>query len=259
MANIRIVTDSTAYIAKEYAALHGIKIVPLSVTFSGETEDEGYPGEFEPYFDKLKSSSDFPTTSQPSIHAFSQVYEELISDNSEIITIVISSKLSGTYNSASVAAETTASDQISVIDSETTAGNLKMLVDMAKLLIEKGLTRQEIVEILEVEKKKTSISLTVDTLDYLKKGGRLSGAQALIGSMLKVRPVIALIEGALEPIGKVRGKAKALEMMVDRVPENVEIISICHIFAMDEALVLKDQLQAKFPKTEVFIYKPSRR
>ncbi len=253
MAKIQIVTDSTAYIAKDYAALHGIKIVPLSVTFSGETEDEGYPGEFEAYFDKLKSSPDFPTTSQPSIDAFSQAYEALILKNSEIITIVLSSRLSGTYNSASVAAENTAPDQISVIDSETTAGNLKMLVIMAKDLVEKGLPRSEIVEMLESAKKKTSISLTVDTLDYLKKGGRLSGAQALIGSMLKVRPVIALVEGVLEPIGKVRGKAKALELMIGRVPENVEIINICHIYAIDEALALKEQFATQFPKAEVFI------
>lgn len=253
MAKIQIVTDSTAYIAKDYAALHGIKIVPLSVTFSGVTEDEGFPGEFEDYFKKLKISPDFPTTSQPSIDSFLKVYEEAIAEGYEILTIVLSSKLSGTYNSASAAAEMLASDKISIIDSETTAANLKLLVNLAKEMTEKGFSRQEIVEFLEVEKKKTGISLTVDTLEYLKKGGRLSGAQALIGSMLKVRPVIALVDGKLEPVGKVRGKSKALEMMVDRLPENVQNLSICHIYALDEALLLKAQLEARFTKVVVLI------
>lgn len=253
MNKIKIVTDSTAYITKEDAAIHGIKIVPLSVTFSGVTEDEGYPGEFEAYFEKLKSSPDFPTTSQPSIQSFSDVFEEVIAEGYEIITIVISSKLSGTYSSASVAAGMIAGDKISVIDSESTASNLKLFVMMAKELAEKGMSRSEIVETIEREKKKTSISLTVDTLDYLKKGGRLSGAQALIGSMLKVKPVIALIDGKLEPIGKVRGKNKALEMMFERIPQNVERISICHIFALDEAVAIKDQLEIKFSKAQVYI------
>ncbi len=253
MAKIQIVTDSTAYFPKDYAASQGIKVVPLWVTFSGVTEEEGYPGEFEAYFEKLKTSPDFPTTSQPSIEAFSKVYEEAIAQGCEVITIVISSGLSGTYNSASVAAEMIASDKISVIDSESTAANLMLLVNMAKEMVDKGLSRQEIVDILEATKKKTGISLTVDTLDYLKKGGRLSGTQALLGSILNVKPVIALINGKLEPVGKARGKSKAVELMIARVPENVEKISICHIYALDESLVIKAQLETRFPKAEVVI------
>ncbi|MBC7960333.1 MAG: DegV family protein [Vallitaleaceae bacterium] len=253
MAKIRIVTDSTAYITKDYAATHDIKIVPLSVSFSGISEDEGYPGEFASYFEKLKNSQDFPTTSQPSIDAFAKVYEAAISEGFEVLTIVLSAKLSGTFSSASVAAEMVGLDKISVIDSETSAGNLKLLVNMALEGARNGLTRKEIVEFLETQKKKTGISLTVDTLDYLKKGGRLSSTQALIGSMLKVRPVIALVDGKLEPVGKVRGKNKALELMMEQIPDTVEKISICHIFALEEALLLKAQLETKFSKAEVVI------
>lgn len=250
---IKIVTDSTAYISKEECQSLGIRVVPLSVTFSGVTEDEGAPGEFEAYFEKLKTSPDFPTTSQPSPDAFVKVYEELAEDGSEIITLVISAKLSGTYNSALVAADMTAPDKISVIDTESTASNLKLLVFRAKELADQGHSRQEIVSALEEEKKKTGISLTVDTLDYLKKGGRLSGAQALLGSLLNVKPVIALVDGKLEPVGKVRGKGKALELMISRIPENVEQIRICHIFAMEEAQELKARLEQKFSGIEVYI------
>lgn len=253
MPKIKIITDSTAYIDKNYAMTHGINIVPLSVTFNGVTEDEGFPGEFEEYFEKLKSVQEFPTTSQPSIHAFAKIYKKIIAEGYEIITIVISSKLSGTYNSAFVAAKEIDFDKISVIDSETTAANLKLLVNMAKDLVEKGLSREEIVKTLEIEKKKMNISLTVDTLDYLKKGGRLSSAQAFVGSILKVRPIIALIDGKLEPIGKVRGKDKAIEMMINRVHEDVNKISICHIFALDEALKLKLKLENKFKNAKIII------
>lgn len=250
---IKIVTDSTAYISKEDCQRLGIRVVPLSVTFSGVTEDEGLPGEFEAYFEKLKTSPDFPTTSQPSPDAFAKVFEELTADGSEVITLVISAKLSGTYNSALVAAEMTAPDSISVIDTETTASNLKLLVFKVKELVDQELSRQEIVNTIEADKKKTGISLTVDTLDYLKKGGRLSGAQALLGSLLNVKPVIALVDGKLEPVGKVRGKRKALELMISRIPENVEQIRICHIFAMEEAQEVKTRLEQQFSGVQVSI------
>ena len=154
MAKVQIVTDSTAYFTKEYAEENDIKIVPLSVTFSGETKDEGFPDEFEDFYRKLQTSKDFPTTSQPPIEAFAKVYEEILTENKEIVTIVISEKLSGTYNSAMAAANMTAPDKISVIDSETTVSNLKMLVMIANDMAKQGKSREEIVETIEREKRK---------------------------------------------------------------------------------------------------------
>jgi DegV family protein with EDD domain len=253
MGRIRFVTDSTAYFTKEDAARLDIKVVPLSVTFSGETRDEGFPGEFEDFYKRLETSLDFPTTSQPSIEAFSKVYEEILAEGDEIITLVISAKLSGTYNSASVAAEYTAPDKISVIDSETSVSNLKLLVQRGIDLANAGYSRAEIVKKLEEEKKKATISLTVDTLEYLKKGGRLSGAQALIGTLLNVKPIIGLIDGSLKPIDKVRGKNKALEFMYGRIPEHVEHITVCHIMNEEEAEQIREELQRKFMSAKVTV------
>ena len=246
MSNIQIVTDSTAYIPKAYAQEHSIEIVPLSVNFSGETKDEGFPGEFEAFFQKLKTSSDFPTTSQPSIQAFSSVYEKAVKAGKEVITIVISEKLSGTFNSASVAAEMVAPERITVIDSETSASNLRLLVEKAHTWAQSGKSKTEIVEMLQQEKKRMGINITVDTLQYLKKGGRLSSTQAFIGSVLNIRPIIGLVEGKLVPIGKARGKSKAIEMMIANIPAEVKQISICHTINEEEANELKKIMEERF-------------
>src|SRR5690606_550594 len=119
MSKIKIVTDSTAYIDKSFIEANNIDIVPLSVNFEGSVEDEGLPGSFDSFFEKLSRSSDFPTTSQPSIGTFTEVFSKAIKDGYEIIAITISSKLSGTFNSANAAASIVDSSKISVIDSLT--------------------------------------------------------------------------------------------------------------------------------------------
>lgn len=253
MAKIQIVTDSTAYFTKEYAIKNNIRVVPLSVTFSGETNDEGFPGEFESFYRRLESSKDFPTTSQPSISAFAEVYEEILAQGNEIITIVISEKLSGTHNSASAAANMTAPDKISVIDSETTVANLKLLVEMARTMAENGNSREEIVATIEREKKRMYVDLTAATLEYLKRGGRLSSAQAAIGGFLNVKPILGLRDGKLEAVAKVRGKKKALDYLVDHVPENATHISVLHIMSTEEAKRIKQKLKERFPQIEVNI------
>ncbi|HPT78932.1 MAG TPA: DegV family protein [Candidatus Atribacteria bacterium] len=247
MSRIQIVTDSTAYFTKAEAEALNIKVVPLAVTFEGVTENEGYPGEFESFFNKLETSQSFPTTSQPSIEAFASVFQKTIDSGKEVICLVISAALSGTFNSASVAAELTAPDKISVIDSKTTVANLKYLVKMAVDMAEKGMSRSEIVKAIEEQKEKTRADLTVDTLEYLKRGGRLTGAQAFLGSLLNVRPIIGFVDGKLIPVNKVRGKSKALEFMMDRIPENVAHITVCHILNEEEAEELKARLRERFP------------
>jgi DegV family protein with EDD domain len=253
MPNIKIVTDSTAYIKKDYLTANDIDSVPLSVIFQGDVTNEGYPGEFDSFYQKLKVSKDFPTTSQPSIQAFYNVFQPALDSNQEVITIVLSSKLSGTYNSAMAAAQMCESDKITIIDSETCGPNLKFLVERAHQLNAAGKSRDEIVTLINKEKKNMGINLTVGTLEYLKRGGRLSNTQAFIGTLLNIKPIIALIDGKLEPIAKVRGKSKAIDAMISNIPQDVNRISICQIDNIDESLEVKDILEAKFPKAEITI------
>lgn len=253
MSRVKIVTDSTGYISREYLEANNIEMVPLSVYFEGNTADEGFPGEFDSFFERLKTSKDFPSTSQPSIQAFFNVFKPAIDAGAEVVAIVLSTKLSGTYNSAMAAAQMCDPDRITVIDSETCGPNLKFLVEKANQLSLEGKNRTEIEAIINKEKKSMGINLTVGTLEYLKRGGRLSPTQAAIGTLLNIKPIIALIDGKLEPIDKVRGKAKAIEAMIGNIPDNVERISLCHIDNIEEALEVQAILKDRFPKAEVII------
>lgn len=253
MSKIQIITDSTAYFTKEEAEKRNIDVVPLSVNFEGEVITEGFPGEFEQFFEKLKTSQEFPTTSQPSTDAFIKFFERALSDGKEVIAIVISSKLSGTYDNACMAASMLSTDKITIIDSETSVSNFRFLVEIAWELAQEGKSRQEIVEIIMREKEKAGIRLTVDNLEYLKRGGRLTGAQAFVGTMLNIKPIISLMEGKLIPVEKVREKKKAIKSMMDSIPDNVKKISVCHVLDMEEAEELKEILQEKYPNASISV------
>lgn len=253
MSEIQIITDSTAYLTKEEIEKYHIKVVPLTVNFQGKEFLEGRPGEFEDFFRNLKESKDFPTTSQPSTGEFAKVFKEAIGEGKEVIAILISSNLSGTYNSATLGAEMSDSRKISVIDSKTTVANLKYFVLKAKELSDQGKSKEEIVAHIEEQKKKMGLYLTVDTLEYLRKGGRLSNAGAMVGNLLNIRPIIKVQDGKLESVGKVRGKKKALEMMIQDIPKDAKIISIPHIFNLEEAEEVQKAIQERFPEARVSI------
>jgi len=251
MNAIQIVTDSTAYIPKELMNQMQLKVVSLNVHFEGESFEEGYPDSFDAYYKRLAASTDFPKTSQPSSESFQKVFEEALAEGKEVIAIVISEKLSGTHNSAYAAAQMTDPDKISIIDSESTAANLRALVEMACSWAQEGLTRDDIVAKLNEQKNKMSIHLTVGTLEYLKRGGRLTGTKAVIATVLDIRPILALVEGKLVPIGKGRGKTKTIEMMIKDIPDYVKHISVCHTANYDEAFEIMGRLQAKFTQAKV--------
>ncbi len=254
MSSIHIITDSTAYLEKPYLENHAVTVVPLSVHFNGEIQNEGFPGNFDAFYEKLKTSSSFPSTSQPSAGEFLKAYQKPLDQGNEIIVITISSGISGTYHSAHTAVELSgASHRISVIDSQTTAGNLKGLVQIAVDLAAEGKERKEIVSILEAQKNNSGVRLTVDTLDYLKKGGRLSNAGALIGNLLNIKPVLGLIDGIVRPVSKARGKKKALQQMIDAIPPTTFLIHIAHALAFEEAEQLKEVVAQNFPDATVVL------
>ena len=254
MEKIKIITDSTSYITKEYARENNIPIVPLSYYFSEEMEKEGFPGEFENFFYKLENSDLFPNTSQPSTGDFLEEYERAFKEGyEEIIVILLSSKLSGTYNSANLAKDILGDERISIVDSEQAASNLRFLVEDATNMSKDGKTMEDIVEHLENKKKQMYVYLTVDTLEYLKRGGRLSSFQSAIGSVLKIKPIIQLKDGVLDSLEKTRGKNKALNSMGEKIFKDVEKISICHVLDIKEAEKFKSDLEKRFPQAEITI------
>lgn len=254
MSRIKIITDSTSYIKKEFADREGISIVELNYTFDGQIEKEGFPGEFQDFFDKLSSTKLFPTTSQPSTGEFLAEFEKAFDEGyDQVIAILLSSKLSGTYNSGILAKDMLEDERITIIDSMQAASNLRFLVEDALEMASVGRTMEEIAMHIEAKKQNMSIYVTVDTLEYLRRGGRLTGLQSTIGEVLKIKPIIQLHDGKLELLEKVRGKNKAIKTIMEKIPEDVQKISICHILNEEEAIKLEQNLKSRFDKVEISI------
>lgn len=253
MNKIKIITDSTSYITREFANENNLAVVQLNYTFEEDTKLEGYPGEFNDFYERLSKSNSFPTTSQPAVGDFLLEYERALMDHDEILVITLSSKLSGTFNSALNARRMVDDERVTVIDSLQTAGNLKFLVEEAVHMANNEMNIIDIVKAIENKKKNMGIFLTINNLEYLRKGGRLSSIQSFIGSVLNIKPIIELKDGELNLVEKTRGKKKALNTLLNRVPSQVKKLSISHILNDEEALELKGLFEARYKNVSITI------
>ena len=207
---IRILTDSTADILPAEAAELGVELVPLKVTFEdGVTYRDGMDLTPTEFYDKLETCHELPTTSQPSPVDFLPHFEAAREAGDDIIAILLSGELSGTCQSARIAAETAEYDNIYVVDSMNATLGTQLLVHLALSLRAAGKTAAEIVSTLEQEKTRVRILAVVDNLKYFRKGGRLSGAEAFAGSVLGIKPLVTVRDGKVSLIGKARGLAGA--------------------------------------------------
>ncbi|RXT15057.1 DegV family protein [Ammoniphilus sp. CFH 90114] len=260
MARICIVTDSTADIPKALAEELSIRIVPLKVHISGETYLDGVNITPTVFFHKLRTTEQFPTTSQPSPGDFEQVYMELAEEygqDVQIISIHLSSALSGTYQSANLAKNMVEPPMdITVVDSKKAAYLLGTIVVQAAKAVKNGKTKEECLELVNRMIIGQREFFVLDTLTYLQKGGRIGKAQAVIGTLLNVKPILSLNEaGEVYPFDKVRGKKKAMATMIGELKEyagNHEVIaSILYAMNPEEAEQLKTQLEEEFNVSEI--------
>lgn len=210
---IAIVTDSTAGLPADLAARYGIYVIPQNVIFGETVFRDGVNLGVAEFFERLAQSPELPTTSQPSAGDFFAVYRELSEKAEAILSIHISCLLSGTYQSAIQAKEMLPEVPIYVVDSRSASMGLGLLVLEAARMAQAGTPVQQIVAHLEELIPQLRVIFVVDTLKYLQKGGRIGGAQALLGSMLSVKPLLHLEKGRVEPLEKVRTRAKALERL----------------------------------------------
>ena len=208
---MRIIVDSTSDLTPEIKKQ--VHIVPLTVHFGDEEFIDGVTIDHKRFYEKLIETDVHPSTSQASPAAFEAEYEKAKEEGAVVITV--SSKLSGTYQSAVIAAEEY--ENIYVVDSTSVAIGASILVELAVRLANQGLEAKEIARQLEEEKRKIVLVALVDTLEYLKKGGRISKSVAAFGTMLNIKPVLAVEDGEIQVLGKARGSKMGNNMLVQQI------------------------------------------
>ena len=226
MSNIRIVTDSTADLTPELVERYGIRVVPLEVLAEGKAYKDKIDITNEEYYEILRSATVLPTTSQPSPAVFAQTYRELAAEGAEhIISIQISSELSGTYQSSVLAAGLVA-DAVTVhnFDSRTATMGLGLIVLSAARMAKEGKSLDEILAQVDYMIQNSDLYFLLDSLDNLHKGGRIGKASHMVGSLLNIKPVLNLSNGVISAYEKVRGNKgnKALERLIAILAEKID-------------------------------------
>ena len=209
----RIVVDSTADILPEY--LDQIHTVPLTVSFGEEEYIDGVTIDHRTFYQKLIETDAMPSTSQASPAAFAEQYDQAAAADEEVVVITISSKLSGTYQSAMIAAAGRSS--VYVVDSENASVGCGILVGLALRYLRDGMTASAIAEKLQEDKKKIIVIALLDTLEYLKRGGRISKAAAFAGGLLNIKPVISIADGEIQLLGKARGSKMGNNLLAQQI------------------------------------------
>jgi len=213
---VKIVTDSVADIPAEVVAELGISIIPVLVRFGQETYRDGIDITNDQFYERLVSSKVMPTTSVPSLDMFARTYARLAEETDEILVIMLSSKLSGLYNAALLGAKLLEKKcRIEVVDSGVAVMAQGFVVIKAAQAAREGASLDEILKIVHANLPRVEIRAAFDTLEYLKRGGRIGKAQALLGSVLKINPIIAIKDGVVEPAGRARSRAKAIDFLYE--------------------------------------------
>jgi DegV family protein with EDD domain len=215
---IHLVTDSTSDIPPSEAQAMGVHVVPLIVRFGNEQYRDGVDIDADQFYAKLKQTSVHPTTSQPSPEVFATLYKTLLADpDDHVVGLHISAKLSGTLQSATLAAQDFDAARIHLVDTESVSGGLQLLVRAALDDIKAGDTAAMVSEKATRRRGKVTILVLLDTLTYLHRGGRIGRAQAFVGSLLNVKPLIAVRDGEVVPVARLRSHAKGIDMIVEQV------------------------------------------
>jgi DegV family protein with EDD domain len=253
--NTAIVLDSTSDFVDARERHANMRIVPLYVLFDGQSlRDHVDIGPVE-FYERLAAAKSLPTTSQPTPADFLGCYEELRAAGfGRIWSLHLTSKLSGTHESAVRAAEQLGGDVVRVVDTETASLACALLAEAIDRRLDGGTSDAEIEELVERFKRDNRVVFTVDTLEYLQKGGRIGKAQALAGSLLHVKPILSIRDGVVEPIGRVRGRQKALEEFAKLLTADTEDrdglrVAIAHANAPEWVDVLTDMAHRIRPRS----------
>jgi len=219
MGFVGIVSDSTAGLPMEIVARHGIRVVPLYVSMGEHVFREGVDLSYEEFYERLPTAESLPTTSQPSPGDFTEAYQSLVGQGAtSIISIHLSSGISGTVGSAKLAAQEL-DIPVTVVDTQCAVGVHRLAVEAAAVALDRGASHDEAVQAAEAVVAGHRTVFVVETLDYLHRGGRIGGASALLGSVLQLKPLLHFVDGKITALEKVRTSRRALEQLVEIMVE----------------------------------------
>jgi DegV family protein with EDD domain len=258
---VAVVTDSTAYLPSEMVERYGMTVVPLYIVFGDRTVPEIEITDYGAFFEELRSADNLPKTSQPSVGDFVGAFEPLLARGDEVVSIHISGGISGTVESARQAAEQLERDgkggeRVRVVDSSTAAGGLGFVAAAAAHCARQGGTIDEVVDAANRARAELKMWFAIDTLEFLKRGGRIGAASAWIGSTLRIKPILT-VERELSPVERVRTSSRMFERMVDYATQRHQSGADCwvvqHIAADEQAERLVDRCREVFGCEPLFV------
>jgi DegV family protein with EDD domain len=254
-SNTAIVLDSTADFPEAHARFPNWRMVPLYVNFGDETFRDYVDLDPHTFYERLRRASTLPTTSQPTPQDFLRAYEEL-SGFARVYSLHIAASLSGTYQSASTAAAEAGADRVRTVDTATVSAAIALLGFAIQRRLERGTSDEEVAELIERFKRDNRIVFTVDTLEYLARGGRIGRARAWTGQLLNVKPILAIRDGEVLPLKRVRGNQKAVQEFVSALDtetrdEPTLRVGIAHADAPERAEQLRKMVEDRRPRASI--------
>jgi DegV family protein with EDD domain len=251
---IKIVADSTCDFTPRMAQELGVTIVPLHVIFGDVSYREGIDITAEEFYEMLVKSRQLPTTSAPSVGDFQDVYRRLLDEGHSIVSIHLSGKLSATVRMAQAAAESLKQpERIAVVDSQCISLAAGFCITEAAAAARAGASLEEAKAAAESIPGRLHIQFMVDTLEYLRRGGRIGRARAYLGTILKIKPILSLREGELFPVERVRTRSQGVERIIQAAlrHQNVKMAAVGHSTTPDEAELIRERLAVAFPHAQV--------
>lgn len=255
---IKIVTDSTCDLPSGWLARLNITVVPVNIQFGAETFREGFDISPAAFYQRINSTGALPTTSQPSVGEYCQIYEQLAADGSDILSVHLTSQLSGTWQTATLAArQLSGTARITVIDSHTGSVGLGLMVREAAQLVAAGLTVEQIAPRLEARRSQIFVAILLKDLRYARMSGRVGRVRETFASLLNVQPIIGVDSGALIPLDRVRGQHRGFERMVSlaeaAVGRRPVHMAVAHAVCQPQAEALLELVAARLNCRDTFI------
>ena len=255
---VALVTDSTAYIPAHLVEKYPIRVAPQTLIWGDETFRDGVDITPDVFYERLATAKTLPTSTQVPVSTFAQIFSELLEAGYDVLAVVISSKMSGTYQAAIQARETLPKAAIEIVDSHTTAMALGFHVLAAARAAEEGASLEECKAVALRAQEHTGVILTVNTLEFLHRGGRIGGASRWFGTALRIKPVLEVRDGLVQPLEKVRTRSKALTRVVEIVANRANgytpvRLAAIHAHAEDDARQMLAQAAARLNPIETLI------